>query len=56
VLQDLQPAEELAGLHRELGERGTVRAPPLHRRGDGRAGLLVAAERVEQVALPVLVQ
>ena len=56
VLQDLQAAQQLPGVHRQLRERGPVRAPAVHGGGHGRPLLAVPAERVEQVPLPVLVQ
>ena len=56
VLQDVEPAKELARVHRQLRERGAVRPPPLHGRRDRRPGLAVAAVGVEQVALPALVE
>ena len=56
VLEQLEPAGELARVDRELGQGRPVRAPALdgvgHRGARGRR----AAERVEQVALPALVE
>ena len=56
VLEQLEPSCQLARLDRQLGERRPVRPPALDRGGHLATKLLVSAERIEQVALPALVE
>ena len=56
VLEEVDPAGQLARVDRELGERGPVRPPALDHVGHRRARRSVPPERVEQVALPALVE
>ncbi len=56
VLGDLEPAQQLPRVHRQLRERGPVLPPAIHGPGDGGPRLAVPAERVQQVPLPVLVE
>ena len=53
---ELEPSSQLARIDRQLGERRPVRPPALDRGGHLATKLLVAAERVEQVALPTLIE
>ena len=56
VLEQVDPAGQLARVDRQLRERGAVGAPALDDVGHRRTGRAVTAERVEQVALPALVE
>ena len=56
VLEELDPAGQLARVDRQLGERRPVRPPALDGVGHRRARRRMPAERVEQVALPALVE
>ena len=56
VFRDLEPAGQLARIELELRERRPVRPPAVDRPGHRRPQRLVPAERVEQVALPALVE
>ncbi len=56
VPQDLEPPLDLARLQRDVGQRRPVLAPPLHRPGHRDPQRRVVAERVEQLALPALVE
>ncbi len=52
VLEDLQPSGCLAGIDRQLGERGPVRPPALDRLGDSPPLRPETGIGVEQVPLP----
>ena len=56
VLREVEPADQLAGIDRQLGQRGPVRPPPLDRPGDGLASHPRAAVGIEEVALDALVE
>ncbi len=56
VLEQVHPARQLARVDRQLGQGRPVGAPALDHVGHRRPGRRVPAERVEQVALPALVE
>ena len=56
VLEELEPALQLPRVHRQRRQRGLVRPPRPDRGRHGGPLRPVAAERVEQVALPALVE
>ncbi len=56
VLEQVDAASQLARIDRQLGQGRPVRAPALDRPARGVAGLAEPAERIEQVALPALVE
>ena len=56
MLEQVEPAGQLARIDGELGEGGPVRPPALDGVGHRGRGPAVAAERIEQVALPALVE
>ena len=56
VAQQLEPPLHLARLDRDLGQRRPILAPALDRPRHLEPELRVAAERVEQLALPALVE
>jgi hypothetical protein len=56
VREQVDPAGELARIHRELRERRPVRAPALYGSRHGSPQCIVPAVGVQQVALPALVE
>ena len=56
VLLQLEATSQLSWIESELGQRGVVDTPRVHRCGGGRALSPEASERVEQLALPALVE
>jgi hypothetical protein len=56
MFEQVDPPSNLAGVQRGLVERRAVHAPTVDGAGHARAQLVVAAEPVEQVALPALVE
>ena len=56
MLEEVQPPGQLARVDDQLGQRRPVRPPALDGVGHRRARCAVPAERVEQVALPALVE
>ena len=56
VLEEVDPPGQLARVDRQLRERGPVRAPALDHVGHRGTSRGMPAERVEQVALPALVE
>ena len=56
VLVDREPALELARIDRKLGEDGLVGPPSVDSGGHLCAQRFVAAERIEEVALPALIE
>jgi hypothetical protein len=56
VLVELETARQLARIELQLGKGSPVGAPAVDGRGDIASELAIVAERVEQVALPALVE
>ncbi len=56
VVLQLETAGQLARIQRQFRQSGLIPAPGLHGRGHGRALAFQAAERIEQLTLPALVE